>query len=156
MTIESENAVAGIFDDVAAWHYPSPELNKREGVAPNQLAYCKANATLALIVLRSVKGRDFALGEKGLLYLEAALNKGTLMNGAPVRAVFVVLADPDLSSPRKMRLVSCWSALETRNRVNGLPLCSGNFGRYWWVTADALEPEDAAFLNMQQQNEQPL
>ena len=45
------------------------------------LAYCEASATLALIVKRSANGQDFALSEAGLLYIEAALNKGALKDG---------------------------------------------------------------------------
>ncbi len=100
MTTSETNPVAGIFDNLdSVWYYPSPELCKRENISPNMLAFCKARATLALIVKRSATGQDFALSEAGLLYLETVLAKGSLKDGTPVSAAFVVLADIDLRSP---------------------------------------------------------
>ena len=110
------------------------------------LAYCEASATLALIVKRSANGQDFTLSEAGLLYIEAALNKGALKDGKPVRAAFVVLADVDLSHPpRYFRMVSYSSAQEMRNSRYGLSPYHGEFGPYWWITADTLTDEDAPF-----------
>jgi hypothetical protein len=140
------NPVAGIFDNNCDWYYPSPELCKQANIYPNMLAFCKARATLVLIVKRSAEGQDFALSEAGLLYLEATLDKGTLKDGMPVRTAFVVLADIDLSRPRQLKLVSYSSAEETRKRRNGFLPCPGKFGAYWWITADTLMDEDAAFL----------
>jgi hypothetical protein len=144
-TLET-NPVAGIFDGGSDWVFPSPALCKRENISPNMLAFCKARATLALIVKRSATGQDFALSEAGLLYIEATLDKGALKDGTPVRAAFVVLADVDPRSPLYLKVVSYSSADETRNSRYGLPPYHGKFGPYWWITADTLTDEDASFL----------
>jgi hypothetical protein len=146
-TTDSTNPVASIFDDNGDWFFPSPALCKRENVYPNLLAYGKSRATLVVIVKRSKTGTDFALSEAGLLYLEATLDKGTLKDGTPVRAAFVVLADVDLRKPLYLRVVSYSSTQEMRNQLNGLPADpEGKFGPYWWITAaDTLTEEDAPF-----------
>ena len=140
------NPVAGIFDDEGGWFFPSAELCKRESIAPNALAFCEARATLALIVKKSVSGQDYALGETGLVFIEAMLAKGTLMDGKPVRAAFVVLADVDHRSPHQLKVVCYWTAQETRNRLNGHPPYPGRHGPFWWVTPDTLIDGDEAFL----------
>lgn len=140
------NPVAGIFDEGSDWYYPSPVKCRLENISPNILAFCKARATLALIIKRSAKGQDFALSEAGLLYLEAALDKGTLKDGTPVRAAFVVLADIDLRgrSPQQLKIVNCSSAHEVRNRLDWQPY-PGKFGSFWWITSDVPLDEDAPF-----------
>jgi hypothetical protein len=141
------NPVAGIFDHGDDWYFPSEELCRRENISPNLLAFNKANATLALVVKKSFRGTDFALSEAGLLYLEATLAEGTLKDGTPVRAAFVVMAEGDLRNPHyQMKMVRCWSARETRQRVDALgPSYPGKFGPFWWITAGALVDEDAPF-----------
>jgi hypothetical protein len=147
MSTETEptNPVAGIFDNLDIWHYPTPALCRQKNIAPNILAFCKARATLALIVKRSTRGQDFALSEAGLLYLEATLDKGELKDGTPVRAAFVELADVDPSNPQQLRVVTYSSAQETRKRRNELPPYPGQFGPFWWIQADTVTDEDAPF-----------
>jgi hypothetical protein len=146
MTETEFNPVAGIFDNEdGVWYYPTPALCRRENIAPNILAFCKARATLALVVKRSATGQDFALSEAGLLYLEATIDKGELKDGTPVRAAFVVLADVDPSNPQQLRLVSYSTAHETRIRRNGLPPYPGKFGPFWWIQADTVTVGDAPF-----------
>lgn len=139
------NPVEGIFNGEDGWFFPSAELCKREGLAPNMLAFCEAGATLALVVKRSFTGQDFALSEAGLCYIEAMLNKGSLKDGKPVRAALVVLADIDLKSPRKLKIVRYSTAHKIRERLNGQPAYPGKFGLFWWITAGTLIDGDEAF-----------
>jgi hypothetical protein len=145
-TLETSNPVAGIFDHDRDWFFPSAAACKRLNIARNLLAYCEPRATLALVVKRSVTGPDFALSEAGLIYLETTLAKGALPDGKPVRAVFAVLADTDLKSPHRLKVVSYSSAHETRNSCNGLTPIPGAFGTYWWIAADALIDGDESFI----------
>jgi hypothetical protein len=141
------NPVAGIFDEGSDWIFPSQELCQRSKIFPNLLAYSESRATLVVIVKRSMRGEDFALSEAGLLYVEAALDKGALKNGSkPVRAAFVVLADKtDFRSPYQLKVVRYSSAQVTRNSLNGLPPYPGRTGAYWWLSANGLSPQDDAF-----------
>jgi hypothetical protein len=144
---ETTNPTAGIFDDKGDWYFPSQELCKQKNISPNELAFNKARGTMALVVKRSARGTDFALSEAGLLYLETTLAKGMLKDGAPVREAYVVLAEGDLRNPHhQMKLVSCSSARETRQRVDGLRAPQpGKFGPFWWITAGTLLDEDSPF-----------
>jgi hypothetical protein len=153
---EPTNPVASIFDHGDDWHFPSEELCRREKLWPNLLAFNKTNATLALVVKRSFRGTDFALSEAGLLYLESTLAKGTLQDDSPIRAAFVVMAEGDLRNPHHlMKMVTCWSALKTRQYVDALgPSYPGKFGAFWWITAGTLVDEDAPFRS--QKDDGPL
>jgi hypothetical protein len=145
-TQQIPNPVVSIFDgEGSGWFFPSAELCKRENVSPNLLAYCEAGATLALVVKRSFSGQDFALSEAGLIYLETTLAKGTLKDGKPVRAAYVVLAAFDQRNRQQLKVVSYSSAQETRRWRNGQSAYPGKFGNYWWITAGTLSDGDEAF-----------
>jgi hypothetical protein len=88
-----------------------------------------------LIVKRSITGEDFALSEAGLLFLEAALEKGERKNGKPVEAAWIVLADVDRSdrNTQRLRAISHSTAQETREQLYDAAY-PGKFGPFWWIT----------------------
>jgi hypothetical protein len=146
-TTESETDLAGIFDNDTSWQFPSVGWCAQQSISPNGIAYARDRGVLALVVRRSLKGVDYPLGKNGQLYVEAAQARGTLSNdsSAVVRAAYIALADPDPTSPRRLKLVSALTAREMRVRLNGLPLNPGTAGDYWWIAEHRTLPEDAAF-----------
>jgi hypothetical protein len=74
-----------LFDDVANWSFARAETCRHVKVFPDELAYCKEHATLALVVRRAHTG-GFVLMEAGLNYLIESKERGrTLSLPSPVR-----------------------------------------------------------------------
>jgi hypothetical protein len=73
--MKSDYSDLGLFDNSVHWQWAPPEICKREGVFPNLLTYSEEKKVLPLIVTQSNKREDFAVGEAGLQYLEAAQKK---------------------------------------------------------------------------------
>lgn len=137
---------SGLFEVATGWVHASTDECKKLDVFPNLLAYHEASATLVLIVQKSMKGTDYALGAAGLEYLEEIGRKGTMASGA-VRRCIVVLADFDTrraGSRRALRVVKSFTLPEMRDQVSGLDLMSGGWGDFWWVTAGSATPSEGA------------
>jgi hypothetical protein len=138
-----EPDLTGIFDASpgSSWEHASIEDCKRGKLFPNMLAYHEISATLALIVKHSTTGTDFALSQAGLNYLLTALEKGAARkDGKPVRHALVILADYD-AQPKNhhfaLKVVSCSTAHQIRDRLDGRPPNPGNLnGPYWWISPE--------------------
>ncbi len=95
--------------------------------ASNRVAYQETTETLCLIA-KQQSGGDHALNEAGLVYLEEMKAKGALLDGKPVRQVFVVLANEEETKVHSFRTPEA-----IRKRLNGRPPKNGTAGRYWWI-----------------------
>lgn len=140
---EIEELIKGIFDDNnSGWQYASKEECKRGKFWPNTLAYCRDTETLVLIVKRSMAGEDYAMSQAGLLYLEAALERGHLEanHRLPASRAVVLQAAPDPTPknkwlPYKVARVS--TVQEIIEHLAGLPANPGNYnGPFWWLQAN--------------------
>jgi hypothetical protein len=125
-----EPDLTGIFDTTSDWEHASVEDCKQGKLFPNMLAYHESTKTLCVIVKRSTTGTDFALSEAGLNYLLTAVEKGAARkDGKPVKHALVVLADFNPHPQNHhfaLRVVSCSTAHDIRDRLSGRPPYPGN------------------------------
>jgi hypothetical protein len=122
--------------DLSDWKFASTDVCKRENIFPNQLAYCEDTATLAVVVRRSPSSRDFALGEGGLKFISAALEKGERKDGKPVFRALVILAEAKNGS-QSLKVVHVFTAEEMGYRFRNVAPNPSNFSApYWWISAD--------------------
>lgn len=125
--------VCKIFDENSGWSFAPREVCEREKIFPNGLAYNKEEAAIALVINQGRHG-DASMGQAGLDYICAALEKGELKVGKPVTSGWVVVAEPAKNgSPRKF--VRAHTAEEMRKRFNGMDPWTGAYGPYFWVAS---------------------
>jgi hypothetical protein len=90
----------------------------------------------ALVVLRRARSRgsDFAISASGLEYLEKAQHDGRIDEG------YVVFFQD--GHPREF--IAAEQAKVVHDRLRGIGPQAGNWGPYWWVTAEFTTPSSGA------------
>jgi hypothetical protein len=138
-TMPNENTESDLFSMFKAnaeWEFATMAQLQDGNIWPNMLAYHESSATIALIVKRSPKGGDFALGKAGHDCIEAALESGHRLDGRPIRQAFIVYVDVDSQAKDSVYLLKVvgFETLQDAKRQLTDPPYEGKSGTYYWWT----------------------
>jgi hypothetical protein len=131
MTDAIHDAIHGMFSDPKFKPFSSHSI-----CHPNSLYHNDVEKIGVLVVWRSMKGNDFALGKSGLDRILQAEKDGRIDCG------YVVLAE---QKNGERTVVAFETAQKVQAIVSKFVAHNGNFGKYWWLTPEAFQEGEPPF-----------